>query len=132
MSQPSLTPYSDSMEVAIKRMVEALDVNSKDPQYDHVAARTALVCLPVMLRAFGSELDMRTDPSQIIAGFSCTIANFMASLVATLVENDGRHAGAIQMMSLVAQDLSVRLNPEKLPDESHTHVEFDLTKEGTA
>ncbi len=132
MNNPSLTPYSDSMEIGIKKMMESLDVNSKDPQYDQVAARTALACLPVMLRSFGTELDMRTDPSKIIAGFSCTIANFMASLVATVVENDGRHAGAIHMLSLVAQDVIVRLNPERLPSDSHTHVEFDFTKEGTA
>ncbi len=132
MKQPSLTPYSTSMEEAIQRMVASLEENARDPQYDAVAVRTAISCLPAMLRSFGGELDMRVKPSDIIEGFACTIANFMGSLISTLVEKEGREACAFYMIQQIAMNLNGRLDPDGLPDNAHTKIDFRHGPEGTA
>ncbi len=130
-SIPSLTPYADRMEEGIQQMLVNFAKQEGDPQWDSSSIRINKSILPTMLRALGAELDMHTDPGKIMDGFISAQANFLASLIGTLVTEEGRVIAGLFALRELSKNLAERINPDLIPETSKTHIDFNV-EEGTA
>ena len=132
MERPSLTPFSDRMEIAISQMLSNMDKQEATEGVCKISLRVTKALMVPVMRSLGAEFDMRTDPKDVMGAFIATVANVMASVINTLIEEDNRAFVTKIVMSAIADDIETRLFPQNVPEYSKTSVNFDIPNEGTA